>query len=172
MPVSVVFLYEDFLFGKEFAVLVGRSMMSKVPRRVLKVFVGAAVVFGLLIGYMRFSSGKIRGYEISPDGRYVAEWRVYDQHSATTTDFGAVQLRERSSPFRRTVLSGLDYGAQISLVWTDSENLVVQCGRCGAFQIKCDTCGDALYVVAKETGWRNVKIHYTNQSLRDDRNAR
>jgi hypothetical protein len=147
-------------------------MKNNVRRRVLKSFVGAAVVFGLLIGYLKLSSGKIRGYEISPDGRCVAEWRVYDQHGATTTDFGAVQLRERSSPFRRTVLSGLDYGSQISLIWIDSENLVVQCGGCGAFPIKCDACGDALYVVGKETGWRDVKIHYTNQSVRDVRNAR
>ena len=94
-------------------------------------------MLGILIAYLNFFSGKIRGYEISPDGRYVAEWREYDQSSARTTNLSTVQIRTRYSPFRRWVLSGLDYGAELSLIWIDSKNLVVQCGSCGGFEVKC-----------------------------------
>jgi hypothetical protein len=129
-------------------------------------------MLGVLIAYLNFFYGKIRSYEISPDGRYVAEWRVYDQSSATTTNLSTVQIRPRYSPFRRSVLSGLDYGAELSLIWIDSKNLVVQCGSCGGLEVKCSTCLDGLYVGRKETSWRDVHIRYTNQALEGAARAR
>jgi hypothetical protein len=141
-------------------------MKSAKLRRIFKFFFAGAVLLAALIFHLGFFSGKIRDYRVSPDGEYIAEWRVYDQGGATSTDLSTVQLKSRFSPFQRTVLTGLDYGAQISLIWVDSKTLVVQCGGCGGFEIKCDACGDALYVVAKETSWHDVKIRYTNQSLR------
>jgi hypothetical protein len=141
-------------------------MKSTLPRRILKIFAGVTLLLGILITYLAFFSGRIRAYEISPDGRYVAEWREYDQSSATTTNLSTVQIRTRYSPFRRWVLRGLDYGAEFSLIWIDSNDLVVQCGSCGGFEVKCSTCLDGLYVERKESSWRDVHIRYTNQSLR------
>lgn len=131
----------------------------------LKIVIGVATAF-LAVGiYLRLFWGEVRDYEISPDGKYIAEWRVYNESSATTTNLSTIQIRSRSSPFRRTVLSGLDYGAQFSLVWIDSKNLVVQCGSCGGFNLKCDDCNEGLYVESKETSWHDVTIRYTNEAL-------
>jgi hypothetical protein len=71
-----------------------------------------------------------------------------------------VQIRMRPNPFRHTVLSGIDYGARLSLSWTDSGSLLVQCGDCGRFEIKCDDC--SLFILDKETKWHDVRIDYHN----------
>jgi hypothetical protein len=146
-------------------------MKSKL-HRILKFFLGATALLGLFIGYLSFFAGKIRGYEISPDGKHIAEWREYDQSSATTTNLSTVQIRARYSPFRRSVLSGLDYGAEFSLIWIDSNNLAVQCSSCGGFEVKCSTCFGGLYVERKETSWRDVHIRYSNQALEGAARAR
>jgi hypothetical protein len=147
-------------------------MKSTLPRGILKFLLGLAVMLGVLVGYLNFFSGRIRAYEISPDGRYLAEWREYDQSSATTTNLSTVQIRTRYSPFRRSVLSGLDYLAELSLIWIDSKNLIVQCGSCGGFEAKCSTCLDGLYVERKETSWHDVRVRYTNQALEGAARAR
>jgi hypothetical protein len=141
-------------------------MKNAKPRRILRFFSGGVVLLAAFIIYQGFFLGEVRDYRVSPNGEYIAEWRVYGQGAATSTDLSTVQLKTRINPFRRRVLTGLDYGAQISLIWVDSKTLVVQCGGCGGFEIKSDACGNALYVVGKENSWRDVQIRYTNQSLR------
>jgi hypothetical protein len=125
-----------------------------------KILLGITGLVAVVLIFGRLFAGQIRQWEVSPDQKNIAECRVYNTSSATSSDLSTVQLRTRFNPFRHTVLSGLDYGAKLSIAWIDSKNLVVECGNCGGFETKCDTCGDSLYIVKKETRWHDVTIHY------------
>ncbi len=121
---------------------------------------GLAVL--LLVGlHEGLAAGQIRLQALGPDGRYVAFLRKYPQGGATSSDLSKVQLKTRRNPFPHTVLTGLDYGAHLSISWNGPKNLVVGCDNCGNFEMKCDAC--ALYIVAKETSWRDVTISYRTQ---------
>jgi hypothetical protein len=134
--------------------------LNHVPRVILrKSSVTVAVILALIFLYGRLFAGKILQYQASPDQQNIAEWRIYEESSATTTDLSAIELKTRFWPFRHTVLSGLDYGAKISVDWVNSTTLVIRCANCGGFEVKCDNC--ALYIVRKETKWHNVLIHYS-----------
>lgn len=137
----------------------------KVPRsrRILTFLFGALGVLLVAYVYGRLFYGNIRQYSISPDGKNIAEWREYHQSSATTTDLTTVELRSRVNPFRHTILAGLDYGADLSVSWLDQRNLLVRCTKCTNFDIKCDKCGGPLYVRRKDTGWRDVSVHYATK---------
>jgi hypothetical protein len=133
-------------------------------RRIFAFFLGTV---GILLAayylYGRLFDGDIRQYQISPDGKNIAEWREYHQSSATTTDLTTVELRSRLNPFRHTVLAGLDYGADLSVSWIDQRNLLIRCTKCTSFDIKCDICGGPLYVVGKDTTWRDISVHYATK---------
>jgi hypothetical protein len=118
----------------------------------------AFVAYGL---HGRLFEGDIRQYQVSPDWKNIVEVREYHQSSATSTDLITVELRTRANPFRRTVLGGLDYGADLSVKWIDSRNLLVRCTKCGSFNVRDDTYGSILYVLEKETTWHDVSIHYS-----------
>jgi hypothetical protein len=94
--------------------------------------------------------GEVREYRISPDGKYIAQCRFYRESSATTTDVKTVEIRTRLNPFRRRVVDGLDYGADLSITWIDSRNLLVT----------CQNSGGKLDFYRKETKWHDVSIHY------------
>lgn len=128
------------------------------PMPVLAVICGIAVTLAVV---NRFWAGQTLQYSISPDGRSIAECREYKQSSATSTDLKTVELRTRFNPVRHTVLSGLDYGATLSITWIDSRNLLVTCRGCNPLdlQIRCNNC-TALDIVKRETEWRDVSIKY------------
>ena len=117
------------------------------------------ILFGVLICFVallslwlrfRLDGGELLDREVSPDGKYIAEYRLYIQHSATTTNDKAVQIRTRLNPFRHTVLDALDYGADLSVRWLDSKNLLVTCPESGG---KLDFYG-------RDTKWHEISIHY------------
>lgn len=66
-------------------------------------------MFGVLICFLallilwlqfRLDGGEVLTREVSPDGKYIAEYRLYIQHSATTTDDKTVEIRTKLNPFR------------------------------------------------------------------------
>ena len=81
--------------------------------------------------YLPLFSGEVRDYKVSPDGKYIAEYRLYKQSGATTTDDKAVQVRTKLNPFRHTLVDALDYGADLTIRWIDSRNLLVTCPDSG-----------------------------------------
>ena len=136
-------------------------MLNRVLRRALMICLGIAGIFAAVVLYLVLSQ-KVETLQraVSPDGKYIAEWREYNQSSATSSNLDTVELRSRSSPFRRMVLTG-SWAFKPSIVWIDARNLLVECGGCGNFAVKCDTCKEQeFYVISKETQWRDVTIHY------------
>ena len=102
--------------------------------------------------YLRLFSGQLLEYEVSPDGKYVAEYRSYHQGGgATTTNLKGVEIRTKLNPFRHTIIDVLDYGADLSIRWIDSRNLLVTCPNSGG---KLDFYG------GDEAKWHDVSIHY------------
>jgi hypothetical protein len=99
---------------------------------------------------IRLNGGELLDYKVSPDGKYIAEYRLYKQSGATTTDDKAVQVRTKLNPFRHTLVDALDYGADLSITWIDSRNLLITCPESGG---KLDFYG-------KDTNWREISIHY------------
>ncbi len=115
--------------------------------------------FGVLICFvtllilwlrMRLYGGELLDYKASPDGKYIAEYRLYRQGGATSTDDKAVQVRTKLNPFRHTLVDALDYGGDLSIRWLDSRNLLVTCPKSGG---KLDFYG-------KDTSWHEISIHY------------
>jgi len=130
--------------------------------QIFRVLFGITSVIVLVLLYGHLFGGQTAQWEESPDHKKVAECRRYGTSSATTSELRTIELRTRFNPFRHTVLSGLDYGAKLSVSWIDSKNLMVQCGNCGNFEIKCDACSDGLYIFQKKDRWHDVRIHYVN----------
>ena len=89
-------------------------------------------------------------HKVSPDSKYIAEYRLYKHGGATSTDTKAVQVRTKLNPFRHTLVDALDYGADLSITWIDSRNLLITCPESGG---KLDFYG-------KDTNWREISIHY------------
>lgn len=138
--------------------------MKRVSFRLVSgILLAAAMIFVAYVLHGRLFEGDILQYQVSPDGKKIAELREYHQSSATSTDLATVEVRTRLNPFRRTVLAGLDYGADLSVTWIDSRNLLVRCTKCGGFDVRSDMYGSVLYVLRKETEWRGVSIHYSIQ---------
>ena len=109
-----------------------------------------SVVLLILWLRIRLDDGKVLEYEVSPDGKYVAEYSLYNQTSATTTNLKVVKIRTRLNPFSHTILDALDYGADLSIKWIDARNLLVSCPESGG---KLDFYG-------KDTKWRDIAVHY------------
>jgi len=116
------------------------------------------LVLGLYEGLV---AGHLQKQALSPDGKYVAILKEYSQGGATSSDLSKVQIKTRRNPFPHTVLTGIDYGAHLSISWNSPRNLVVGCDNCGNFGIRCDAC--PLYILAKETKWRDITISYSIQ---------
>ena len=127
------------------------------------ILLGAAFILVAYVLHGRLFEGNIRQYDLSPDGENIAELREYREGSATTTNSATVELRTRLNPFRHIVLDGLDYGADLSVTWTDSRNLLVRCTKCASFDVKNDVYGTVFYVLRKEARWHDVSIHYASQ---------
>jgi hypothetical protein len=105
-------------------------VLSKRPfdSRAAALIVLAAIVVGAAaLLYARMFAGRTLQYAISPDVQNVAECREYEESSATTANLITVELRGRYDPIRHTVMSGLDYGAQVSITWLDSRRLLIRC---------------------------------------------
>jgi hypothetical protein len=132
-------------------------------RFALAVFLGVAAIFVAYSLHGRLFEGDVRQYQVSPDGKNIAEVREYHQSSATSTDLTTVELRTRLNPFRHTVLGGLDYGDDLSVSWIDSGNLLVRCTKCASFDVRNDMYGSILYVLQKETRWHDVSVHYSTK---------
>jgi len=111
-----------------------------------------------VVGYSWLFSGDLLCSARSPDGRYIAEWREFQRHSATTSNLFVVGIRRRFSPIRHTLLTG-DFVDRPSIAWLDAQNLLVKCSNCGTFEVMCDGC-QFSYVYRKETRWHDVVIHY------------
>lgn len=124
--------------------------------RLVAILLGVAAIFLAYGLYGELFDGDIRQYQVGPDGKNIAEWRVYHQSSATSTDLIAVELRKQFNPFRHAVLFGLDDGADLSVTWIEARNLLVRCPKCSSFEVNCSACGGVLDVSAKETKWRRV----------------
>jgi hypothetical protein len=117
--------------------------------RLVAILLGVAAIFLAYGLYGKLFDGDIRQYQVGPDGNNIAEWKVYHQSGATSTDLIAVKLRKRFNPFRHAVLFGLDYGADLSVTWIDARNLLVPCPKCGSFEVNCFACGSVLDVLSK-----------------------
>ena len=141
------------------------SVRTKTPiPRAIAVLFGVLAILAAYIAHGRFFGGEIRQYRRSPDGTTIAEYREYKQSSATSTDLSTIELRTRYNPIRHTVLSGLDYGANLSITWIDSRNLLITCNGCNPRDLlaPCNNC-TGLDIVKKEGRWRDVSIHYAVQ---------
>jgi hypothetical protein len=88
-------------------------------RLLFTALLGSAVVVIMAL-YGQLFAGQVRELEVSPDQNKIAEWRMYGKTSATTSPFSAIELRTRMNPFRHTILSGVDYGAELSVSWLDA----------------------------------------------------
>jgi len=137
-------------------------VISTLLRRGLTVVLGVVALLAASVLYARLFAGVTRQYQPSPDGRNIAEYREYKEGSATTTDVSTVELRSRFNPLRHTVLSGLDYGAKLSLTWIDSHTLLVTRNGCshGDLQVPCNNC-TSLDIIKKEPRWRDISIRYS-----------
>lgn len=136
--------------------------MSKLRWRMLWAFLGVIVIFVACVLYVRAFGGHIRGYEVSPDGREIAEWIETGESSATTTSLTSVALRTKSNPIRHIVFSGLDYGGRIHIQWIDPENLLVTCDGC-KMPDHITQGATNISILRKQTNWGNVSIHYVIQ---------
>jgi hypothetical protein len=99
---------------------------------------------------IRLGSGQLIDSKLSPDGKYVAEYRFHKQGGATATNDKSVQIRTRLNPFGHTVIDALDHGADLSIRWIGPTSLLVTCPGSGG---KLDFYG-------KDTKWREISIHY------------
>jgi hypothetical protein len=133
--------------------------MARALAHISRIALALAVIAVVAVLWARLFAGTTRQYALSPDGKSIAEYREYRQGSATTTDLGTVELKSRLNPIRHTVLSGPDYGANLSLTWVDSRNLIVECEGCSAGNVVCHNC-TALDIVKKESRWHDISIHY------------
>jgi hypothetical protein len=81
------------------------------PSKSLAKFRLILILFVAILGgaslYGRLFAGKIKQRFISPGGKVVAEYRIYDFAAATDADESSVQLRTKFKPFRHTVFSEL-----------------------------------------------------------------
>jgi hypothetical protein len=102
--------------------------------------------------YPRVSSADVTLRAISPDGGTTAEVDTSKGGGATEAAYTGVRLRSRFNPFRHYVFGGLDYGAKVTLSWTDSRNLIIKCQNCEKLDIKDE-----------EHDWRGVRIHYDKE---------
>ena len=118
--------------------------------RILFVVLICFVALVLLWLRFRLDGGDLLDYKVSPDGKYIAEYRLYEQRGATSTDAKAVQVRTKLNPFRHTLVDALDYGADLSITWIDSRNLLITCPESGG---KLDFYGG-------DTKWHEISIHY------------
>jgi hypothetical protein len=106
------------------------------------------VFSALLLVYGKFFSGDVLQLQRSPDGKTIAEIRNYST-AATDAFQTSIELRHAMSPFRESVLFGSNYGAEFSLEWRDSSNLIVKCTGC-----------QHLNLSLRKDNWDNVAIHY------------
>lgn len=109
-------------------------------------------IVALLIFWLHFTldGGKLLDDKVSPDGKYVAEYHFYYQGGATVTSLKTVEIHTKINPFRHDIVDALDYGADLSIKWLDSRNLL----------ITCPESGGRLDFYGKETKQHDVTIHY------------
>jgi hypothetical protein len=126
------------------------SKPSSWTRRLLPaVLVGFLAIPCFLLLYVRVFPSGIQQRVSSPDGQAVAEQILLRPLTTLDTVQTTVQLRTKLNPFRHTVFAGLNYGAEVTISWIDSRNLLVKC-------VKCTN----LNVLRREDNWRYVTIHY------------
>lgn len=119
-------------------------------RRAALIPIAVIIAFGVYVCYLRIFGGQTLQQSASPDGRAIAEVNTTGAAGATDTAYKGVMLRSRLNPFRTYVFAGLDYGAQISISWIDSKDLLVSCTGCAKLK------GGDL----KLDRWRDIAIHY------------
>ena len=124
-------------------------------RRVATALGALALVLGILFVYARVFAGSVSERVLSPDRRLVVEVRALGSLSALDANYVAVRLSRRFSPFRDVVFGGLDYGAKITVSWTESKDLLVKC-------VDCDNLRDRT----AQSRWNGVTIHYEFVSSR------
>jgi len=115
----------------------------------------------------------------SPDGKYISQVRTSDTGSAVDVDYISVDLQPRWNPFRHEIFGGLDSGAQLTIPWLDSQNLLITCTKCDNLGQEylgekgesiepehrlstCAGCGTPRYAY-KEDKWHDITIHYVTQ---------
>jgi hypothetical protein len=113
------------------------------------------LVLGSLFVYARVFAGSVSERVLSPDRRLVVEVRTLKSLSALDANYVAVRLSRRFSPFRHVVFGGLDYGAKITVSWTESNDLIVKC-------VDCENLRDHT----AQSRWNGVTIHYQFVSSR------
>jgi hypothetical protein len=124
---------------------------------------GILVVFVIVVLYLRLFTGTVYGKVMSPDRRYVAEWREYCGFAAATDScLDSIELKSRYNPFRHSVFEALGMGRPL-IIWRDSRTLVLDCLNCGSFIVKCSACESQPYIVGKEGRWGDVRIFYGNK---------
>jgi hypothetical protein len=148
----------------------GNSQMKRAIGWVAWAGLGLAGLVIVFLVYLGFFAGNVRQSAVSPDGRYIAEWREFETSSATTVNSWHLQLRKRSDQFRHSELVA-EFVDKPTLVWVGSNRLLVDCASCGNFAVKCDSCTQQwAHIYSKQTEWRDVAIHYCQKewfSVRD-----
>jgi hypothetical protein len=131
----------------------GQPIMATKRRRyriLVVALIGVAALTAFWMKLLLFS-GEVLDYKVSPDTKYIAEYRFYEQGGgATATNLKGVEIRTQLNPFRHTIIDALDYGADLTIQWIDSRNLL----------IKCPNSGGKMDFYGHETKWHDVTIHY------------
>lgn len=125
---------------------------AKLIGRTGKLAAGALLALVILVLYLRIFAGHVQQRAPSPDGRVIAEVRLYHGLSAMDAPEDSVQLKTRLNPFRHTVFFALNYGGDVRVSWTAPSSLVVTCSRCGE-----------LSIYAQEYRWGDVSIRYRKE---------
>lgn len=129
-------------------------------RQVIWICTGLTVGCVIFVLYLRFFSGTVYRQVVSPDRRYIVEWREYCGFAAATDScLDSIELKTRYNPVRHPVFQALRMGRP-SIAWLNSQTLVLDCPNCGDFAVKCATCDSQPYIVGKENRWHDVTIRY------------
>ena len=132
----------------------GRQLVTNEARWAVGCAIALASVViacALVLFYFRTSSGRILQRLPSPDNSVIAEVdKDGSDAAATDTFYTGVALRTRRNPIRYYVFGGLDYGANITVSWLDSNNLLIKCEQCSKLN------GGNM----KKYTWRKIVIHY------------
>ncbi len=101
-------------------------------------------------------------WDLSPDGRVVAEVVEDLQSSATSTDYVSVELTRPGEVWKAEsfVFGGDDYGGKVSLRWLNANNLLITCTGCKEGPNGEMPTTTALHISNLEQRWQDVSIWY------------
>jgi hypothetical protein len=104
---------------------------------------------GLAILFFSVGCDRIEQRVVSPDGQTTAEV-ITSPAPATDAETTYVKVSAQSSSGRHLVFGGCNYGATITVAWTDAKHLTIRCENCEKLQKR----------VTDEDRWHDIMIHY------------